>query len=147
VVLLATIAHSRSCRNHWPELGYLNLLAYAWQWDSDPGALKGAAELADKAIALDDSHTLAYMVRSYVAAFTGKRDQAIADIQRAISLDPNSALVWSKRADINNILNGKPEETLVYLQKSATTRSAPSRDGLFAGRMGLHQHASLLESD
>ena len=99
-------------------LGFLDLLPYVWQWDSDPGALERAAELANKAIALDDTNAGAYIVRGWVGAIEGKRNQAIADSQQAVSLDPNSALAWFARADINGMVGGKPAEILAYVQKA-----------------------------
>jgi len=99
-------------------LGFLDFVFYSWQWTSDPGELDRAAALANKAIALDDTNAGAYIVRGWVAAVEGKRDQAIANSQRAVSLDPNSLWAWYARADINNTLGGKPEETLAYVEKT-----------------------------
>jgi adenylate cyclase len=99
-------------------LGMLDYLSYGYQWDSDPGALDRAAALANKAITLDESNAAAYVVRGYVAALRGKRDQAIADSEQAVSADPNWAYAWLARADINNTVMGKPEKTLVYIQKA-----------------------------
>ena len=76
-----------------------------------------AAELANKAIALDGSNVVAYAVRGWVADAEGKREQALADSSRAVALDPSSAWAWIAPADINSDL-GKPEETLVYVQKA-----------------------------
>jgi tetratricopeptide (TPR) repeat protein len=98
--------------------GFLDWLAYLWQWGSGPRALDLAAEQANKAIALDDSSVVAYAVRGWVAAMQGKRDQAIADSAQAVSLDPNLAFAWIARADINLSLSGKPQETLVYVQNA-----------------------------
>jgi adenylate cyclase len=99
-------------------LGFFDLLPYAWQWDSDSGALERAAELANRAIALDDTNAGGYTIRGWVSAIEGKRNQAIADSQQAVYLEPNSAWAWFARADINGILGGQPEETLAYVQKA-----------------------------
>jgi adenylate cyclase len=114
-------------------LGFLDFLFYLWQWDPDPGVLDRAAARATKAIALDDTNTVAYTVRGWVAALEGKRDQAIADSQRAVSLDPNSSWAWVARADINNILGGKPEETLTYVEKARRLDPRHSEIGCFQG--------------
>jgi tetratricopeptide (TPR) repeat protein len=100
------------------ESSLLDLASYGWQWNRDPGALDRAAALANKAIALDDTNARAYILRGWVAALEGKRDQAIADSQRAVSFDPNLPLAWIARADINNDFGGKPEETLAYAEKA-----------------------------
>lgn len=83
---------------------------YIFEWDKDPGALDHAAELANKAIALDDSAVVAYAVRAWVAAIKGQRDDAIADGQRALALDPNSAFVYFMLAESNSELQGPPEQ-------------------------------------
>jgi adenylate cyclase len=60
---------------------------------------------------------VAYTARGCVADAEGKRAQAIADSEQAVSLDPNSAWAWVARADINSDF-GKPQSTLVYVQKA-----------------------------
>src|SRR5262249_44852238 len=82
-------------------LGFLDWLAYAWQWDREAGVLDRAAELANKSIALDDSNAVAYFVRGWVAATKGQREKALADAEQAVSADPNLAEAWAARADIN----------------------------------------------
>ncbi len=102
----------------YAEGAFQDFLAYLWQWDSGSRALDRAAELANKAIALDDSNVLAYAVRGWIAAKEAKRERAIADSEQAVSLDPNLAFGWVARADVNVSLSGKPEETLVYVQNA-----------------------------
>jgi adenylate cyclase len=99
-------------------LGYLAFVAYVWQWNNNRDSLDRAARLANKAIALDESNVPAYMVRGWVEAVNGQRDQAFADAEHTVSLDPNMAFAWAVRADINNILIGKPKDTLAYSQKA-----------------------------
>ena len=94
------------------------LVGYIWQFDRDPGELDRAAELVDKAIALDDSSSDAYAVRGWIEAVRDQHDRAIADGKRAVSLDPNSAFAWLALADINNLLWTKPEEVLACAQKA-----------------------------
>jgi adenylate cyclase len=99
-------------------LGFLNYMAYIFQWDSRRDLLDQAGALVNKAIALDDSISIAYSVRGWVAAANGQRDQAFADAEQAVSLDPNSALAWLARSDIYNTFDEKPEDALVYAQKA-----------------------------
>jgi adenylate cyclase len=101
------------------QLAFSYFVGYVWQFDKDPGALDRAAELVNKAIALDDSSSDAYAVRGWIEAVRDQHDRAIADGKRAVSLDPNSAFAWLALADINNILwTNKPEEVLAYAQKA-----------------------------
>jgi adenylate cyclase len=99
-------------------LGFWDWLEYVWQRDNNASALNRALERANKSISLDDSNSLAYTVRAWVAAMQDKREQALLDAGQATSVEPNSAFAWMARADINNALVGKPEETLTYVQKA-----------------------------
>jgi adenylate cyclase len=94
------------------------LLGYIFEWDKDPTALDRAAELANEAIGLDDSAVVAYVVRGSVAANKGQREGAIADGQRAVSLDPNNAFIYLMLAENNFELDGQPEQELAYAQKA-----------------------------
>jgi adenylate cyclase len=106
-------------------------LGSIWQFDKDPGALDRAAELVEKAIALDDSEAGAYAVRGWIEGIKDHHDRAIADGKRAVSLDPNSAFAWIALADINDAEcvfpsgimppdwgKSKPGEVLAYAQKA-----------------------------
>jgi adenylate cyclase len=122
------------------------LLGYIFEWDKDPGALDRAAELANKAIGLDDSAVVAYAVRGSIAANKGQREGAIADGQRAVSLDPNNAFVYSTLAENNFELDGQPEQELAYAQKAM--RLDPrhpeaywSHEGWAYARMGRYTEA------
>jgi adenylate cyclase len=102
----------------YASLGFLDWVAYAWQWDRTAGVLGRATALASKAIALDHSNSLAYQVRGWVAATQARREQALGDAERAVLVDPNSAGAWAARADINSILGGEPQNTLIYVQRA-----------------------------
>jgi adenylate cyclase len=127
-------------------LGILDADTYAWQWDTDPALLDRAAAEADKAITLDDSNAGAYVVRGWARAAQGKRDEAIDDGRQAVVLDPNSALAWRGRAEINNILQGKPEDTLLYTAKARRLNPLHSdfcslQDGIAYYKMGHYAEA------
>ena len=106
-------------------------LGSIWQFDTDPGVLDRAAEVVEKAIALDDSEASAYAVRGWIEGIKSQHDRAVADGKRAVSLDPNSAFAWIALADINDAEcvfpagiappdwgTSKPEEVLAYAQKA-----------------------------
>jgi adenylate cyclase len=121
-------------------------LGYIWELDKDPGALDRAAELANKAIALDDSAVVGYAVRGWVAATKGQREDAIADGQRAVSLDPNSAFVYLMLAESNFALDGPPEQQLADAQKAMRLDprhpvSYWSEEGWAYSRMGRYREA------
>ena len=105
--------------NAYGAMAFSYFIGYLWQFDKDPGVLDHAAELVEKAIALDDSYSDSYAVRGWIEAEKDQHDRAIADGKRAVSLDPNSAFAWLALADINNILwTNKPGEVLAYAQKA-----------------------------
>ena len=106
--------------NAYSAMALSYLVGYIFQFDRDPSVLDHAAELVEKAIALDDSDSDAYAVRGWIEALKDRHDRAIADGKRAVSLNPNSAFAWMALADINNILwaSSKPEEVLAYAQKA-----------------------------
>src|SRR5712691_4366613 len=110
-------------------------LAYLWQWDSGSRALDRAAELANKAIALDDSNVLAYAVRGWIAAKEAKRERAIADSEQAVSLDPNLAFGCGSLARTSTSafqenrrrhwsMSKTPNASIRAIQKSAAIRKA-----------------------
>ena len=74
--------------NAYEALAFSYLEGYIWQFDRDPGVLDRAAELVEKAIALDDSDSDAYAVRGWIEAEKDQHDRAIADGKRAVSLEP-----------------------------------------------------------
>ena len=124
------------------------LVGYVFQFDRDPGVLDHAAELVEKAIALDDSDSDAYAVRGWIEAEKDQHDRAIADGKRAVSLNPNSAFAWMALADINNTLwaSSKPEEVLAYAQKAIRFDPRhPENYSLWVGiaynQMGRHTEA------
>jgi adenylate cyclase len=66
----------------------------AWnQWSENPKSdLQHSSELAAKALALDDSNTDALALRCDVDWMQRRFDQAVADGERAVAINPNSVL-------------------------------------------------------
>jgi len=93
------------------------LMEWDLQWSEDPQALERALELAQKAIALDDSLPQAHMVLGGVYMCKRQHEQAIAEAERAIFLDPNYANAYARLGLILNYV-GRPEETLELVEKA-----------------------------
>jgi adenylate cyclase len=54
-------------------------------------SMKRAVELAQKAIALDDSYALAHGWLGYLYAYLRKYEESIMEVQKCVALDPNGA--------------------------------------------------------
>jgi TolB-like protein/Tfp pilus assembly protein PilF len=94
---------------------YLN--EFVNQWDPNPQTLERSFELAQKAVALDDSLALAHHALGVVYPWKKQPDQAIAELERAIALDPNYANAYAMLADTLNWV-GRPEEAIGLMKKA-----------------------------
>jgi adenylate cyclase len=94
---------------------------YYWDWNLfwslDPHTLERALELAQKTLALDDSHVGAHILLGCVEAYKGHYEQAVAEEKRAIALDPNraAAYFWLGHTLFNS---GKPAESIAKVEQA-----------------------------
>ena len=89
-----------------------------YQWASDRAqALGQALEIAQRAVALDDSLPGAYRVLGYVYLWKRQYEQAIVAGQRAIALDPNDFDGYGRLGTIL-IFVGQPEEGIRLIEKA-----------------------------
>ena len=72
-------------------LGSTYLAEWLFQWSPDPQNLERAFDLEQKALALDDSLPSAHLLLGKVYLWKKQHDQALAEAERAIALDPNNA--------------------------------------------------------
>src|SRR5712692_6807186 len=95
-------------------LGRTYNLEWVYRWSADPQTLERAFELERKAVALDDSLPTAHSRLGQTYSLQQQYDQAIAEGERAIALDPNNADSYFVQA---NVLNnaGRSEEALRML--------------------------------
>ena len=70
-------------------LGWTYFREWIFQWSQDPQTLEQAFALAQRAVALDDSLAQAHVTLGAVYLWKKQHDQAIAEAERAIALDPN----------------------------------------------------------
>jgi len=105
------------------------------QYSQDPaGDLKRASVLAEKALALDDSNTLALTLLSDNDRQNGRFDEAVRDAQRSVTTDPNCSwgylfLAMALSAD------GKPGDAVPIVQKAIRLDSA--LEDFFARELGF----------
>ncbi len=110
-------------------LGWTHLQAWQFQWSRDPETLQRAFELAQQAIALDDSLAGPHGLLAQVYLWKKEHQRAIAQAERAVLLAPNDAdgyetlaevLAWSERADeaigyIKQAMRLNPQYPFFYL--------------------------------
>jgi adenylate cyclase len=94
---------------------------YFIEWFStlrqDQQALEQALALAQKAVILDDSLTLAHRTLGMVYLMQKQHEQALAEAQRAVALDPNEADSYVSLGLILAYV-GRPEEAIEVWQKA-----------------------------
>jgi adenylate cyclase len=105
------------------------------QWSENPQAdAQRSAELAHKALALDDSDTDALALLCESDWMQGRYDQAVADGERAVAINPNSAVDYEALSTA--LLNAeRPEEALSAAEKAM--RLDPARQDSYAYCAGL----------
>ncbi len=98
-------------------VGLTYLIDWESQWNTDPQILGRADELAQKAVALDDSLPAAHGILSQIYLFKKQHDQAVAEAERAIALDPNRADGYVDLALILRF-SGRAEEAVESMTKA-----------------------------
>jgi adenylate cyclase len=116
------------------------------QWSENPQADLGrASKLAQKALALDDSNSDALVVLSSIDWQQRRTDQAVAEAQRAITLNPNYAAGYQALAIAENTEVNPEEER--HAAEQAIRLDPAARDsyefllGLAYIEMGRYQEA------
>ena len=97
----------------WTEL---SAFRYGWS-DSAPESLKRAAELAGKALELDEQCADAHALLGYYHLLAGAHDQAAAAGERAVALNPNHADNAANLACTYAVAN-QPAEAIPLLQRA-----------------------------
>jgi adenylate cyclase len=118
-------------------LGWTYLIDWNWQWTQDPQTLERAFELGQKAIALDNSSSLAYGLLSGIYLRKKQYDQAITAGERAIALDPNFADGYVLLAEVLNYA-GRPAEAISLVEKAM--RLNPRYPGWYPFNLGFAYH-------
>jgi adenylate cyclase len=98
-------------------LGRTYLVEWIFQWSQDPQTLERAFALEQKAITLDDSLPVAHGILSYVHLWKKQHEQAIAEAERAVILDPNDAENYANLGQMLSV-TGRPEETIGLVEKA-----------------------------
>jgi tetratricopeptide (TPR) repeat protein len=99
----------------WLSWGYF--IDWDFQWTEGAGSLDRALETAKKAVALDDSLSDAHTVLGWTSLWKKQHATAIAELERAVSLDPNSEWAYAFLAEVLN-LTGRPDEAIGFVKKA-----------------------------
>jgi adenylate cyclase len=99
-------------------------------WSQNPSAdLKHASELAQKSLALDDSVVEAVTVLCTVDWLQHRFDEAVAECNQAVGIDPNYAPGYEELSSALNVSN-RPQEALQAAEKAM--RLDPTRQDFYA---------------
>jgi len=96
-------------------LAWTQLQSWQFLWTADRESLARARELAEKAMALNDTLVGAYYVLAQVHLWMKEHDRAIAKAEQAVGLAPNDADGYETLAEILG-WSGRPEEGLSRIQ-------------------------------
>jgi adenylate cyclase len=117
----------------YAHLGRTYLWEWVYHWGVDAQTSKRAFELERKALALDDSLPMAHSLLGQLYLLQQQYDQAIAEAERAIALDPNNAYShFVQGVVLNNA--GRPEEALEPLAQAM--RLNPHYHPLYLAELG-----------
>jgi adenylate cyclase len=101
----------------YAQLSYSHFRDWRYQWSKDPQALDLAYEAGKRAVELDDTLPLAHTYLGWAHLWKREHEEAIAEVERAIALDPNFAEGYARLGEILN-LAGRPEEGVKLLEEA-----------------------------
>ena len=108
----------------YAQLGRTHLRGYSHMWSQDPKGLNRAFDLAQKARDLDDTLPEAYFVFGQVYYYERRHEQAIAQLEKAITLSPNYADAVAELGDVLSFA-GRPEEAIGLIEKAMRFNPTP----------------------
>jgi adenylate cyclase len=98
-------------------LSWVHFIDWEFQWTEGPDALDRSHEAARKAVTLDDSLSDAHTVFGWTSLWKRQHDVAIAELERAVALDPNSEWAYAFLAQVLNY-SGRPDEAIGFAKKA-----------------------------
>jgi tetratricopeptide (TPR) repeat protein len=95
--------------------------SYGQQWvfqlSHDPQTLEQAVTMAQKAVALNDTLPNAHVALGYAYLWQKQYEQAIAEMEQAVALDPQEAWNYAGLADVLSY-GGKPQEAIEQAEQA-----------------------------
>jgi adenylate cyclase len=106
-------------------LGQTHWLDARFGWSESPAkSLQMAFELAQKALAMDDSIDIAHTLLATIYLAMRQHDKALSEAERAVALNPNGADAYYVLAGIVGC-SGRWEESALYVKKSIRLNPFP----------------------
>jgi adenylate cyclase len=99
------------------ELGWAHLQSWQFLWSTGPESLERAQELAERAIALDDTLANAHSLLGQVYLWRKEHDRAITEAERAVALAPNDADGYETLAEVL-AWAGRGEDSLRFIRQA-----------------------------
>ncbi len=123
----------------WSLLGWNHQISANRGWAEDPAQARARAlVLAHKALAIDPSNSAPHSLLAEISVRNRRYDEAIAHSEKAVSLDPNSAMVVAGLGR-SLIFAGRPEEALAPIQN--VKRFSPNPPALLLRWEGVAYHS------
>ncbi len=98
-------------------LGWTYHLGFFFRWDKDPAqSQERSLELAQRAVALDNSLSVTHWSLSNAYLFKRQHQQAITEIERAIALNPSNT-VLHLALGFALVFAGNPEEAIGWMER------------------------------
>jgi len=98
-------------------LGWSVLQSWQLLWTTDRRALEQARDLAERAIALDNTLGDAYRLLAQISLWQKEHDRAVAQAERGVALDPNDADGYETLAEILG-WSGRAEESIRVIRQA-----------------------------
>jgi adenylate cyclase len=98
-------------------MGWAHLYGWQFQWSTDTDSLERARQMAERAIALDETLADAHRLLGQIYLWKKEHDQAIAQAERALALAPNDAHGYETLAEVLGWA-GRPEDSLRFIREA-----------------------------
>ena len=134
IVRRAVASAPTSCSAHRLLAGVLFHQVWMGYTSDNQESISEAYHLGKKAIGLDEYDEYAHWILGLIQLFRGKRDMAIAELKRAIELNPNCSLAYGSLGTVLSII-GEPDESI--RNNEIAIRSNPKDPSIFFRYSGI----------